>query len=897
MKIQGALHHKIIAIIILLMWVMTFNSCSCARNKLQKPSAVEGILDLSEWDFSSNGILPLDGEWEIYWNKLLDSDELNQVEIEGIKEYVHVPDFWNKKMLGGEEVNGFGFATLRLKVKTGKEKDLLVMRIMRIYTAYNIWINGELVDSEGKVGDTNNTALPSFDLKEITIPVDSEGIEILIQISNFHHSKGGIRNSLFLGKPDQIRRYGKIKFSYDLFLVSIVLIMTLYIFWLYRSHPSDKSPLYFGLVCLFTATHLLGEGEMLIVFYLSEIRWETLMKIDFISNYLRAAFLAVFLRTVFPKEISRYFSIGMLIWASLFSILILITQAAFYSKTLVLFEVVVAMAMAYVIFGLIMALVRGRRGAVFSAIGIFALLATAVNDILYNEMIINSVLLFPAGLFICIYFHSFLLAARFTKLYKSVNSLSRRLLSLDKIKNAFIANTSKYNLEIPFKAILENTKADKGFIYIREKEKWILKVFMSLDEKENLEPLANVVDFSASSVGDPVIPNNLINMAIEEERNILLDNALEDDRIRNDLYIQKFMVKSALCMRIVSHENLIGLLYLENQKIKGAFNEEILGILELLSPQLTTLLDNIEIFGQLESLNRNLEQNVKERTIELTRQKHVAEVALKNLVKTQSQLVQSERMASLGQLTAGIAHELNNPINFISGNVNPLKRDITDILALVEKYEAVISEKDLVNQFGEVENFRKEMDLEFLVREVTILLEGIGEGAFRSSEIIKGLRSFSRLDDDMFIIANLHEGVDSILVLLQNRTKDRITVHRNYAEISEIECRPTKLNQVFMNILTNAIDSIEERGDIFIDTSMSNSNIIIKIRDTGKGMGKKISDHVFEPFYTTKDVGEGMGLGLSVSYGIIDQHKGKIDVQSEPGKGSEFIITLPIRQD
>jgi len=140
------------------------------------------------------------------------------------------------------------------------------------------------------------------------------------------------------------------------------------------------------------------------------------------------------------------------------------------------------------------------------------------------------------------------------------------------------------------------------------------------------------------------------------------------------------------------------------------------------------------------------------------------------------------------------------------------------------------------------------------------------------------------------------EGVDSTLVLLQSRTKDRITVHRNYGEIPEIECRPTKLNQVFMNILSNAIDSIEERGDIFIDTSMNKSNIIIKIRDTGKGMSKKTSSHVFEPFYTTKDVGEGMGLGLSVSYGIIEQHKGRIDLRSEPGSGSEFIIALPISQ-
>ena len=152
MNFKGVIRYKSVGIIIILIGFITIISCSCSGNKPQKPSAIEGVLDLSEWDFSSNGILPLDGEWEIYWNKLLEPNELNPVEIEGIKEYVHVPGYWNKKMLGGEKVKGSGVATLRLKVKTGKEDDLLELRIMRIYTAYNIWINGVLEASEGKVG-------------------------------------------------------------------------------------------------------------------------------------------------------------------------------------------------------------------------------------------------------------------------------------------------------------------------------------------------------------------------------------------------------------------------------------------------------------------------------------------------------------------------------------------------------------------------------------------------------------------------------------------------------------------------------------------------------------------------------------------------------------------------
>lgn len=880
----------------ILVWMVALNSCSYPNYKRDKPVVHEGILDLTEWDFSSRGIITLDGAWEIYWNKLLAPEDLDQSLLEG-KEYFHVPGYWNRQIFAGEKAKGSGFATLRLKVKTVQEANLLEMRIMRIYTAYNLWINGEKVASEGTVGISKDTGSPSFAVKEILIPVDSAGLDILIQICNFHHNRGGIRTSIFLGEPEQITKYGKIKLSYDLFLVTIVLLMTLYIFWLYRAHPSDKASLYFGMVCLLTATHLVGEGEMLIVYYLNKVPWEILMKLDYISNYMRAAFLVLFLREVFPREISGYFSKGITIWATLFSLLILFTPATVYTKTLQHFLIVASIVIAYIVYALIMALLRGRRGAVFSSIGIFALLATAVNDILYDQMIINSVLLLPVGLFLCIYFHSFLLADRFTKLYKSVRSLSRRLLSLDKIKNAFIANTSKHSLEHPFKAILNNTNADRGFIYMREKKKWVLRVYMSLDESANLKPLARVTDFSEPLKEDPVIPASLINMVIKEKRNILLDNVIEEDLIKNDRYIQKYGVKSALCMRIVSQEDLIGVLYLENQSIKRAFNEEILRILDLLSPQLTTMLENIEIFGQLELLNRNLEQKVKERTRELSSQKRVAEEALQNLKVTQNQLVQSERMASLGNLTAGIAHELNNPLNFIRGNVKPLKRDISEILVLLEKYETVIKEKDLVNQFGEIENLRKELDLDFLVGEITSLLDGIGEGAFRSGEIVKGLRSFSRMDDDKMVIANVHDGIDSTLVLLKNRTKDRITIHLAYGDIPEIQCSPTKLNQVFMNIISNAIEAIEEKGDIFIETSMNESYILINIRDTGTGMSEEIKARVFEPFYTTKDVGEGMGLGLSISYGIIKHHNGRIDVRSEAGKGSEFIITLPIRPD
>jgi len=281
---------------------------------------------------------------------------------------------------------------------------------------------------------------------------------------------------------------------------------------------------------------------------------------------------------------------------------------------------------------------------------------------------------------------------------------------------------------------------------------------------------------------------------------------------------------------------------------------------------------------------------------ELENQKNELQSILKELKQTQTQLIQSEKMASVGVLTAGVAHELNNPINFITGNIKPLQRNIEDIIHILSEYDSIVEKKKLSADFTDVERLKKTSDYEYLIKETQDLLKGIHEGASRSEQIVKGLRNFTRLDEEEFKPTDIHEGIDSTLVLLQNRIQDRIQVHKKYGDIPKVECLPGKLNQVFMNILANSIQAIEKEGEISIETSCTDSCVNISISDTGKGMTPEIKDHIFEPFFTTRPVGEGTGLGLSISYGIIEQHDGKIEVSSEPGNGTEFIITIPVRK-
>ncbi|MGD1843111.1 MAG: ATP-binding protein [Thermonemataceae bacterium] len=267
------------------------------------------------------------------------------------------------------------------------------------------------------------------------------------------------------------------------------------------------------------------------------------------------------------------------------------------------------------------------------------------------------------------------------------------------------------------------------------------------------------------------------------------------------------------------------------------------------------------------------------------------------LKDAQSQLVHNEKMASLGQLTAGFAHEINKPINFVYIGIDTLKISLDELLEIVRKYEMVDEAHNKDEILKEVTTLKDELDYDELLEDINYLVGDIKKGAVRTMEIVKGLRVFSRLDEEEKKMASVTDCIDSTLVLLNNKTKNKVAVNKFYDDaIPEINCYPGQLNQVFMNILSNAVQAIpDERKDGKIDIYTENleANVVIRIKDNGKGMSEQVKRRIFEPFFTTKAVGVGTGLGLSISYGIIEKHDGDIYVNSEEGKGTEFVIRLP----
>ncbi|MEM7039691.1 MAG: ATP-binding protein, partial [Bacteroidota bacterium] len=295
---------------------------------------------------------------------------------------------------------------------------------------------------------------------------------------------------------------------------------------------------------------------------------------------------------------------------------------------------------------------------------------------------------------------------------------------------------------------------------------------------------------------------------------------------------------------------------------------------------------------------QELERLVEVRTAEVRKQKDALENTLDELKSTQTQLVESEKMASLGQLTAGVAHEINNPINFVSGNIQPLRQDIADLKAIIAKYLDIIREKGLEKEFEAAENLREELDYDYLLDEIEKLMDGIGEGAQRTATIVKSLRNFSRLDENDRKLTDIHEGIESTLLILRNNYKEEVQVECAYGQLPQIMVYPGKLNQVFMNILTNAIQAIQGpngdgQGVIKIRTWLAEDKVHLSFKDTGPGMPEDVRKRIFEPFFTTKAVGDGTGLGLSITFGIVEKHGGTIQVESAPGEGTEFLIALP----
>ncbi|MBE9206323.1 AAA family ATPase [Nostoc sp. LEGE 06077] len=451
-------------------------------------------------------------------------------------------------------------------------------------------------------------------------------------------------------------------------------------------------------------------------------------------------------------------------------------------------------------------------------------------------------------------------------------------------------------LSILLEVILKNAGADKCALLMPKGNSWFIEALCQLEQP-------TIVLRSLPFEDHKTVPVRLINQVKNTLSLAVIENAATEASLVADPYILQYSPKSLLCAPILTQGKLIGILYLENNLTVGAFTRDRLEVLHLLISQAAISLENARLYAQLED-------RVKERTQELNQKNEQLQTTLKELHRTQTQMVQSEKMSALGQLVAGIAHEINNPITFIHGNLNYIHTYTQDLLQILNAYQFHYPHPPESLQ-ASIEN----VEFNFLKDDLTNILKSMNMGSERIRQMVVSLRNFSRLDESEYKAVNLHEGLDNTLIMLQYRLQAQaerpaIEIIKEYGELPLIECYAREINQVFLNVIVNAIDALEQsnQGRSFQEITANPNQIHIRtlktkqkqvqiiIADNGIGIPEEIQSRLFDPFFTTKPVGKGTGLGLSISHQVItEKHSGSININSVLGQGTEFIITVPIK--
>ena len=470
--------------------------------------------------------------------------------------------------------------------------------------------------------------------------------------------------------------------------------------------------------------------------------------------------------------------------------------------------------------------------------------------------------------------------------------------SMDRTTKTSCSSTSSINSALDFAAILKASQALSGTIQLEELLRQLTRIILQnaggdrcalilpkSDGKWYVGAMATpeATQLCSEPLQDnPRLPVRLIQYVKNTQETVVIDE-LDTDLPVIDDYLHQWQPKSLLCLPIFDRAKTIGIVYLTNHATRGAFTQERILVLNFLCTQAAISLENARLYQQAQDYAQQLESS-------------------------QLQLVQSEKMSALGNLVAGVAHEINNPVGFIGGNIQPARDYIQDLLGLIDLYQeenptpSVAIEEELVA-----------IDLDFVREDLPKLIDSMKLGVERIAHISTSLRTFSRTDKEHKVPFNLHDGIDSTILILKHRLKANenrpaIEVIKEYGNIVRVECFPGQLNQVFMNLMANSIDALEEDNaerrfeeisanpnQIKICTEAISEEIIIRISDNGVGMPESVRGRIFETGFTTKAVGKGTGLGMAIARQIIEEkHGGTISCTSEPGKGTEFAISLPI---
>ncbi len=784
--------------------------------------AESGLIDLTNWDFSKDGPVSLEGEWQFFWKQLHEPDDFKKDLFPTQTGLISLPGLWNGYRVDNTRLGSHGFATFRLEVLLKPGTPMLAIKAYDMATAYRLWVNEDLVLSNGIVGDNAMTMKPQFHPDFSGIESRNQKLLLTLQVSNFHHKKGGAWMPLVLGKESQIIKMRERTIGFEMFLLGCMMVMAFYHAGLFLLRKKDPSPLYFGLVCFLAGIRSTLVGERFLVRMFPDFSWEIFHKLEYITFYLCIPFFIYFLVSLFP-EFTRRFGRFVMIVACLFCLATLVTPARINTHGLLFYHLFLVGVSLYSFWIFYRVIKNNWEGAGWILSGVIILLVAVFIDILAVNDIVRTINISPLGLFFFVFFQSMMLSIRFYKAFKSLETVTHSLSRTYQQKDALV------------KALRENEKKYRELVENME------DVIFTMDLQNRFEYVSPAIEKIIKYQPNQLIGTPTLNYFHPEDTDKVLallaasgngDTRQAELRVYTkpgDLRWIRFKVRPIYKVGMVS------------------------GFQGFMSDVTETIC-------------------------------------------TRELMIQTEKLVSVGGLAGGMAHELNNPLAAImQANQNIIRRLTTSIRPNLEA-----AGKANIN----LDNLQKYLD----ERKILYHLAGIKRSAERAADIIRNMLQFSRKSEGRKNTVTISEVLDNA-VGLANADYDlkkqydfrKVEIIKDYQHpLPPVKCNKTEIEQVVFNLIKNAGQAMAGVGsdgdpEIRLKISVEEEMIRIEIADNGPGMEEAHRKRIFEPFYTTKIEGNGTGLGLSVSRTIVtENHNGGIEVESEPGSGTRFIIRLPL---
>ncbi len=582
-------------------------SLTAIKAKSQE-TAREGKLDLSQYIFNENNTIELNGVWEFYPSKLYSPSDFRKG-ISEIPKFVSIPSLWNKRLFPENKNPAVGYGTYRLQIKIPDSVNILALRLKRIESSYKIWVNNKPIVEIGKIGTDIKSAIPQQKTITKIFSTDKKELSLIIQVSNFKHRKGGIADPIIFGQATAVINQAKKARMYELFIIGVLLIMAIFHFGLFAVRKKDWSLLFFGLLLFTEIISMSTNGETLMTYYFPRLNWLTLKKFDYISNFARVTFFALFFYHIYKTYIHKYFIYAVSGLNILLTIFVLFTDLQTFAFTLFIFIAVTALTLIYVLYAQFKAFFTKKEGALIPLAGTLILLFTAANDILLVSGVFHSIYLVPVGLFVFIFSESYLLSFNFSKLYKQEEELNRLVSDVEDLKNELL-NEKSFDLYNSLKILSEKIKAERAFIFSVNKNNEL--IFKANFPKESFDESGNQY------------PEKLV-LSVSDKKQMLVNQRLSGNTLYQKDYLNTYKPVSSLTVPFKVSDTVKAVAYFERTDKKNPFTKYEGTVLEEIAAQIIGLIDTSDLYDKTVNIRKNLEQIIDARTKDVSNQKDLLE--------------------------------------------------------------------------------------------------------------------------------------------------------------------------------------------------------------------------------------------------------------------------------